>query len=91
MAATARRYDYIFIDPPYAAIEEYSRVMKHVASSNILAAGGIVIVEHRKTFNIAESFGSLKRVRLLRQGDASLSFYRCENSRQNEVSTTENP
>jgi len=89
--AAAHQYDYIFIDPPYAATEDYSRVMKHVAASNILATGGIVIVEHRKTFNIAESFGSLKHVRLLRQGDAALSFYRCENSRQNEVPTTENP
>lgn len=87
----AHQYDYIFIDPPYAATEDYSRVMKHVASSNILAAGGIVIVEHRKTFNIPESFGSLKRVRLLKQGDAALSFYRHEKSQQNEVPAAENP
>jgi 16S rRNA (guanine966-N2)-methyltransferase len=89
--AAAHQYDYIFVDPPYAATEDYSRVMKQVASSNILASGGIVIVEHRKTFNIAESFGPLKRVRLLKQGDAALSFYRCENSQQNEVLATENP
>jgi 16S rRNA (guanine966-N2)-methyltransferase len=91
LEAAARQYDYIFIDPPYAATEDYSRVMKYVAPSNILAPGGIVIVEHRKTFDVAESFGTLNRVRLLRQGDASLSFYRHENSQQNEVPSTENP
>ena len=65
--------------------------MKFVASSKLLAPGGIVIVEHRKTFNIAESFACLNRVRLLRQGDAALSFYRQKMRSQNEVLTTENP
>jgi 16S rRNA (guanine966-N2)-methyltransferase len=89
LEVAARQYDYIFIDPPYAATEDYSRVMKLVAASNILAPGGIVIVEHRKTFNIAESFATLKRVRVLRQGDAALSFYRRETP--NEGASTENP
>jgi 16S rRNA (guanine(966)-N(2))-methyltransferase RsmD len=89
--SAANQYDYLFVDPPYAATEDYARVMKFVASSNILAPGGIAIVEHRKTFSIAESFGTLKRVRLLRQGDAALSFYRRESRSQNELPVTENP
>ncbi len=91
LQSAPRQHDYIFIDPPYAATEDYSRVMKFVAASNILAPGGIVIVEHRKTFNIAESFGDLQRVRLLRQGDAALSFYRRQTTAPREVSSTENP
>jgi 16S rRNA (guanine966-N2)-methyltransferase len=71
-------YDYIFIDPPYAATADYSRVLQKIAASALLANRGIVTVEHRKTFNLPESFGTLKRVRLLRQGDAALSFYRRE-------------
>ena len=71
-------YDYIFIDPPYAATLDYSRVLQKVASSRLLAHNGIVTVEHRKTFALLESFDTLKRVRLLRQGDAALSFYRGE-------------
>jgi len=69
-------YDYIFIDPPYAATEDYSRVLQHIASHRLLAHDGIVIVEHRKTFNPPEQVADLNRVRLLRQGDAALSFYR---------------
>jgi 16S rRNA (guanine966-N2)-methyltransferase len=69
-------YDYVFIDPPYAATEHYARVLQFLASSDVPAVSGIVIVEHRKTFILAESFGVLERVRLLRQGDAALSFYR---------------
>jgi 16S rRNA (guanine966-N2)-methyltransferase len=91
LESAAQQYDYIFIDPPYAATEDYSRVMKFVAASNVLALGAIVIVEHRKSFNIAESFGTLRRVRLLRQGDAALSFYRRKTPSQNEVPVTENP
>jgi 16S rRNA (guanine966-N2)-methyltransferase len=69
-------YDYIFIDPPYASTEDYSRVLQHIASHRLFAPDGIVIVEHRKTFNTPEQVADLKRVRLLRQGDAALSFYR---------------
>jgi 16S rRNA (guanine(966)-N(2))-methyltransferase RsmD len=74
--ASDAAYDYIFIDPPYAAAADYSRVLQKLAASKLLADGGIVTVEHRKTFDLPESFNTLKRVRLLRQGDAALSFYR---------------
>ena len=85
------QYDYIFVDPPWAATEDYSRVMSYLAASKILAPGGIAIVEHRKSFNISESYATLKRGRLLRQGDAALSFYRRETPAQNEISVAENP
>ena len=74
--ASDAAYDYIFIDPPYAAAADYSRVLQKIGVSDLLAHNGIVTVEHRKTFDLPESFGTLKRVRLLRQGDAVLNFYR---------------
>ena len=84
-------YDYIFIDPPYAATADYSRVMQFVASSALLVPDGIVIVEHRKSFSLPESFEPLQRVRLLRQGDAALSFYRRPNLAENQFAGAENP
>ena len=84
-------YDYIFIDPPYAATADYSRAMQFVASSALVAPDGIVIVEHRKSFSLPESFEPLQRVRLLRQGDAALSFYRRPNLAQNQSAGAENP
>lgn len=78
-------YDYIFIDPPYAAIEDYSRVLRNLGASKLLADTGIVIAEHRKTFDLPESFATLKRVRILRQGDAALSFYRRQKSRESAI------
>jgi 16S rRNA (guanine966-N2)-methyltransferase len=84
-------YDYIFIDPPYAAAAEYSRVLQHITASNILSSDGILIVEHRKTFDLPEFLGVLKRVRLLRQGDAALSFYRRPDHAPKETVSAENP
>jgi 16S rRNA (guanine966-N2)-methyltransferase len=83
-------FDYIFIDPPYAATADYSRVLQKVAASNLLAEMGIVTVEHRKTFDLPESFSTLKRVRLLRQGDAALSFYRRDEALQS-TTNVDNP
>jgi 16S rRNA (guanine966-N2)-methyltransferase len=83
-------YDYIFIDPPYAATADYSRVLQKIAASNVLNHRGIVIVEHRKTFDLPESFDTLKRARLLRQGDAALSFYRREQAPQS-ITSVDNP
>jgi 16S rRNA (guanine966-N2)-methyltransferase len=84
-------YDYIFIDPPYAASEDYARVLQHLASSTLLASDGILVVEHRKTFDLPESVGPLTRVRVLRQGDAALSFYRHPTAVPKHIAESENP
>jgi hypothetical protein len=41
-----------------------------------LAEGSLFIAEHRSSVELPETFGNLSRVRVLRQGDATLSFYR---------------
>jgi 16S rRNA (guanine966-N2)-methyltransferase len=69
-------YDYVFLDPPYAAAEEYVRVLEFLGSVDLLASGGIVVAEHHRKFDLPERAGALQRVRVLRQGDAVLSFYR---------------
>ncbi|HKV61941.1 MAG TPA: 16S rRNA (guanine(966)-N(2))-methyltransferase RsmD [Candidatus Acidoferrum sp.] len=68
--------DIVFLDPPYAAAEDYSRVLKFLGSADLLAPGGLVVAEHRRNFDLPEERGGLKRFRVLRQGDAALSFYR---------------
>jgi 16S rRNA (guanine966-N2)-methyltransferase len=71
-----RGFDCIFLDPPYAAAEEYARVLEFLGTAELLAHGGIVVAEHRHTFSLSEEAGALKRFRVLKQGDAALSFYR---------------
>lgn len=73
---TEPRFDYVFLDPPYSVAEQYARVLEFLGFADLLVSGGSVIAEHRRTFNLPEQAGTLRRVRVLRQGDAALSFYR---------------
>lgn len=69
-------FNYIFLDPPYAAANEYARVLESLGSQNLLAPGGVVIAEHRRSFDLPKEAGALNCYRVLQQGDAALSFYR---------------
>ena len=68
-------FDIVFLDPPYAAVDEYGRVFTFLASAPFLMPGGLIIAEHHRTYDLPEALGQLERIRVLRQGDASLSFF----------------
>jgi 16S rRNA (guanine(966)-N(2))-methyltransferase RsmD len=74
-AATAG-IDILFLDPPYAETEQYKVVLAYLGGANLLAENAVVIAEHQRSLDLAETFGKLERVRVLRQGDAALTFYR---------------
>src|SRR5438309_7833895 len=84
-------YHYIFLDPPYAAAEDYSRVLEFLGSADLLAPGGVVVAEHRRNFGLPEEPGALRRFRVLRQGDAALSFYRRRGETGRETSGENDP
>ena len=69
-------FDFIFLDPPYAAATDYERVLKFLGAGDLLAPDGVVIAEHRRKFPLPEKAEALRRFRVLKQGDAALSFYR---------------
>ena len=69
-------YDYVFLDPPYDAAKDYARVLESLTWGNLLAPGGVVIAEHRRKFELPEEISTLQCYRVLKQGDAALSFYR---------------
>jgi 16S rRNA (guanine966-N2)-methyltransferase len=70
----------VFLDPPYEAAEEYKRTMEFLGrhAAEMLVEDAVVIAEHARKSELAEAYGELKRVRVLEQGDAALSFYRRE-------------
>ncbi len=76
-AQTPERYEILFLDPPYDAAQEYAATLGLLggAAAGLLAAGAVVIAEHRRKERLEERYGSLERTRLLEQGDAALSFY----------------
>lgn len=84
-------FDYAFVDPPYDVSAEYPRAMRALASLDLLAVTGLIIAEHRKTVHLPEVSGPFVRVRVLRQGEAALSFYRRERGVEDRVAVAENP
>jgi 16S rRNA (guanine966-N2)-methyltransferase len=67
--------DYVFLDPPYAASVDYARTLEFLGSAMFLAPDAFVIFEHHHKFQLPEQFSALRRTRVLKQGDATLSFF----------------
>jgi 16S rRNA (guanine966-N2)-methyltransferase len=70
-------FDIVFLDPPYDAAREYAATLEllGVPAPGLLADGAMVIAEHRRNEVLEDRYGQLHRTRLLKQGDAALSFY----------------
>jgi len=76
LAAAGTEASFVFFDPPYRLEAEYEKTLSALSGSTLLKASSVVIAEHHKNFDPGDSFGSLRRFRVLKQGDAALSFYR---------------
>jgi 16S rRNA (guanine(966)-N(2))-methyltransferase RsmD len=68
-------FDFVFVDPPYAEKEQYDRVLGFLGVASFLSEGSLVIAEHRRTHELPQRIGRLMQTRILRQGDAALSFF----------------
>src|SRR5262245_25709194 len=69
-------FDFIFLDPPYANDLDYHSILHALEKSPLVGDSSIVIAEHRKTLSLPAAIGRLQKFRMLKQGDAALSFYR---------------
>jgi 16S rRNA (guanine966-N2)-methyltransferase len=68
-------FDFVFVDPPYAAHVDYARTLEFLATTNFLAPDALIIFEHHHKFQLPEQFDHLRRTRVLKQGDATLTFF----------------
>jgi len=68
--------DFVFLDPPYRMEELYRNTLENLSTISLLRSNGVIIAEHQKRFDPGERFGKLNRFRVVKQGDAALSFYR---------------
>jgi 16S rRNA (guanine966-N2)-methyltransferase len=73
----SKRFDLVFLDPPYDAAHEYTTTLGLLggAAAIVLSTDAIVIAEHRRKERLEDNYGLLARTRVLEQGDAALSFY----------------
>jgi 16S rRNA (guanine(966)-N(2))-methyltransferase RsmD len=67
---------FIFLDPPYADAGEYESALEFLGESSLVSPGGLVIAEHLKKHALPALVGELELARVVKQGDAALSFYR---------------
>jgi 16S rRNA (guanine(966)-N(2))-methyltransferase RsmD len=63
--------DIAFIDPPYEQVDEYAAALAALGATNVQ----LVIAQHPSRMTLERAYGRLTKVRVLRQGDNSLSFY----------------
>jgi 16S rRNA (guanine966-N2)-methyltransferase len=84
LVSSGRAADIVFLDPPYESADEYEIGLGLLGGecSQLLAEDAVVIAEHSKRHDLAERYGELVRYRVLKQGDAALSFYRLEPTSQ---------
>lgn len=71
----AAAWDIAFYDPPYQ--ENYRLFLFEFAAnvSRLLTEDGILVAEHHAKNLLPDSFGDLRRWRILKQGETNLSFY----------------
>ena len=70
--------DVIYLDPPWEADAEYEKTLEFLGGTRgpaILAPAALGVAEHSSKSPLAERDGALERTRVLKQGDAALSFY----------------
>ena len=68
-------WDIVFFDPPYA--DDHLPLLREFArrSAEKLDPDGILIIEHHSKTPLPDGLGDLRRWRILKQGESSLSFY----------------
>jgi 16S rRNA (guanine(966)-N(2))-methyltransferase RsmD len=68
-------WDIAFYDPPYDS--NYGPVIFDFGENTekLLSDGGILVIEHHTKKSMPDASGGLRRWRVLKQGETSLSFY----------------
>lgn len=72
-----RTFDIVFVDPPYGEGELRPALE---AAAPLVAAGGILAIEHARRDPAPEAAGVLTKTRAIVAGDSALAFYRMNNS-----------
>lgn len=60
-----------FLDPPYDEVDEYELSLSALAATEVQ----LVIAQHPSRMVLDEDYGRLKKLRVVKQGDNSLTFY----------------
>ena len=68
-------YRLVLAAPPYDD-DPWLELMNILCDNDILAAGGVVVADHRRSLELADSYSYLFRERKRRYGDTAVSIYK---------------
>ncbi|AFS78670.1 RNA methyltransferase, RsmD family [Gottschalkia acidurici 9a] len=71
------RFDYIFLDPPYAK-EHVMSTLENISEENLLNKEGKIIVEHETKLELPNQSHGFVKADYRKYGDTSVSFYTYE-------------
>ena len=75
LLARVERFDVVFADPPYRS-GDADKLLGRLGQEELVAEGGLVVIEHHHKRALRERYGSLSRQRLLKAGESTLTIYR---------------
>jgi len=74
LAGEGPGFDIIYADPPHK-FNRFNDLLDGVAAEDLLATGGLVIVEHASRNELEDEMGGIALQRSERYGEATLSFF----------------
>jgi len=75
--ALERRYDVVFLDPPYDA-PSTGTLLAQLASSSLLSPGALLVVSHGDRHPLADNYGTIAMLKKRRYGDSHIFIYQRE-------------
>lgn len=75
MRVQERRFDIIYLDPPFTVDGIFLPVMEAIQTASILMPGGFVAIRTRKEKEMPDAFGSLRKTRKKNYGISTVHFY----------------
>jgi len=79
LAERQETFDIILLDPPYRS-DQHASLLQRIGAASVVKLEGVVILEHHHKTSLADSYAGLTKVREVRAGESSLSFYRYPSS-----------
>ena len=71
-----RRFDVVFIDPPYKRVEEYTQVIEELNARRLLAGGALLVLEHEARTQLAGFPPGFEALKPHRYGDTAVTVLR---------------
>lgn len=72
------RFDYIYIDPPYAQEELFHEVLNLISEAGLIKNNGLAIVEHDKKLILKDTYGDIVIFDERSYGSKLMTYYKPE-------------